>query len=308
MTYVGQRPANKPVTSADIEDGVVGVADLGANSVDSSELVDGSIDTSHIGDDQVTADKLANSINSAITANTAKTTNATHSGEVTGSGALTIADNIVDEANLKVSNSPVNGYMLTSQSGASGGMTWAEAGGGSLVLLGRSENDDSGTSGGIQFNGCFTNTYRNYLLLIGKVAVETNQAELQVRLLDTSNNVLSGSHYTKSGRFNDAGNNTVGNISTVGTSEWVIGQDCHNADSTPTHASFQIFNNTHTTTNDRIFMTGTGLWHHEAQHDPRIFYFGGSYHGGHHASGIRVETSTGNISDHEISIFGIKAY
>jgi len=62
-----------------------------------------------------------------IATNTAKTSNATHSGEVTGATALTIADNIVDEANLKVSNSAVNGYMLTSQSAASGGLTWAAA-------------------------------------------------------------------------------------------------------------------------------------------------------------------------------------
>ena len=47
-----------------------------------------------------------------LDANTAKVTNATHTGEVTGSTALTIADNVVDEANLKVSNSPVNGYFL----------------------------------------------------------------------------------------------------------------------------------------------------------------------------------------------------
>ena len=47
-------------------------------------------------------------------------------GEVTGSaGANTIADNVVDEANLKISNSPTNGYVLTAQSGASGGLTWA---------------------------------------------------------------------------------------------------------------------------------------------------------------------------------------
>ena len=47
-------------------------------------------------------------------------------GEVTGTGGATvIADNIVDEANLKVSNSPTNGYVLTAQSGASGGLTWA---------------------------------------------------------------------------------------------------------------------------------------------------------------------------------------
>ena len=56
----------------------------------------------------------------------AKTTNATHTGEVTGATTLTIADNIVDEANLKVSNAPSNGYFLSAQSGNTGGMTWAE--------------------------------------------------------------------------------------------------------------------------------------------------------------------------------------
>ena len=66
----------------------------------------------------------------AVAANTAKVTNATHSGEVTGSGALTVADNIVDEANLKVSNTPTNGYFLQAQSGNTGGLTWASAGGG----------------------------------------------------------------------------------------------------------------------------------------------------------------------------------
>ena len=87
--------------------------------------------------------KVGNFVNAAITANTAKTgitsvqanaiiantqkvTNATHSGEVTGSGALTIAAGVVDEANLKVNNNPVNGYFLSAQSGVTGGMTWAE--------------------------------------------------------------------------------------------------------------------------------------------------------------------------------------
>ena len=90
---------------------------------------DGVVSTAKVADDAITTDKLANSINSAITANTAKTTNATHSGEVTGATALTIADNIVDEANLKVSNSAVNGYSLTAQSGNTGGLTWASVGG-----------------------------------------------------------------------------------------------------------------------------------------------------------------------------------
>ena len=52
-----------------------------------------------------------------------------HSGEVTSTadGATVIADNVVDEANLKVSNSPTNGYFLSAQSGNTGGLTWAAA-------------------------------------------------------------------------------------------------------------------------------------------------------------------------------------
>ena len=66
----------------------------------------------------------------SLTAGTV-TTNANLTGEVTSSGnASTIADNMVDEANLKVSNTPTNGYMLTAQSGNTGGLTWASAGGG----------------------------------------------------------------------------------------------------------------------------------------------------------------------------------
>ena len=59
-------------------------------------------------------------------------THPNHSGEVTstGDGATVIADNVVDEANLKVSNSPVDGYFLQAQSGDTGGLTWAAASGG----------------------------------------------------------------------------------------------------------------------------------------------------------------------------------
>jgi len=131
LSYIGSTPANKLVTSSDMEDGIV--------------------TTAKIANDAATADKIANSVNSAITANTAKTgissaqtsaitantakvTNANHSGEVTGATALTIAGNVVDEANLKVSNNPTNGYFLSAQSGNTGGMTWAAAAGGGKIL------------------------------------------------------------------------------------------------------------------------------------------------------------------------------
>ena len=59
-------------------------------------------------------------------------THPNHSGEVTSTadGAQVIADDVVDEANLKVSNAPTNGYALTAQSGNTGGLTWAEIAGG----------------------------------------------------------------------------------------------------------------------------------------------------------------------------------
>ena len=105
-----------------------------ATGYPTSSLV-GTIATAQIADDAVTDAKLADSINSAITANTAKVTNATHTGEVTGATALTIADNVVDEANLKVSNAPVNGYFLSAQSGNTGGLTWAQVSSGISAVV-----------------------------------------------------------------------------------------------------------------------------------------------------------------------------
>ena len=81
------------------------------------------------------------------------TANATHTGEVTGATALTIADNVVDEANLKVSNSPTDGYVLTAQSGNTGGLTWAAASGGSGGL---SSDSDKNTIGGTNAGDAIT--------------------------------------------------------------------------------------------------------------------------------------------------------
>ena len=54
-----------------------------------------------------------------------------HSGEVTSTadGATVIASAVVDEDNLKISNSGSDGNFLQKQSGNAGGLTWAAAGG-----------------------------------------------------------------------------------------------------------------------------------------------------------------------------------
>ena len=80
------------ISTAGVKDDAVTSGKIPANAVGSSELADNAVDTNAIQDDAVTADKLANSINTTIAANTAKTSNATHTGDVTGSTSLTLAN------------------------------------------------------------------------------------------------------------------------------------------------------------------------------------------------------------------------
>ena len=63
-------------------------------------------------------------------------THPNHSGEVTSSadGAQTIASNVVDEDNLKISNAGTNGQFLQKQSGNTGGLTWADVDTGGEVV------------------------------------------------------------------------------------------------------------------------------------------------------------------------------
>lgn len=141
--------AGKLATTA----GAVGTANLAADAVNGDKIADdsinsehyaaGSIDTDHIADSQittgkiandaVTADKIADSINSAIAANTAKVTNATHTGEVTGSGALTIASDVVDADNLKVTGNGTSGQALVSD--GDGTFSWTTLSSGIAVSV-----------------------------------------------------------------------------------------------------------------------------------------------------------------------------
>ena len=50
-----------------------------------------------------------------------------------GLAQASIADQAINEAKLQISNAPTNGYFLSAQSGNTGGLTWAEAGGGGKI-------------------------------------------------------------------------------------------------------------------------------------------------------------------------------
>ena len=121
-------------------------------------------------------------LNQNTTGNAATvTTNANLTGEVTSSGnATTIADNIVDEANLKVSNTPTNGYYLQAQSGNTGGLTWAEVatGGGVFSVFDNSTTTSyAGQSGESQTIGT----------TVGSLASGSGNRDVYIRKIDTNN-------------------------------------------------------------------------------------------------------------------------
>ena len=99
-------------------------------SVPSNALFTDTDTTYSVGDGGLTTNDFTNADHTKLDGIATSANNYTHpnhSGEVTSTadGATVIADNVVDEANLKVSNTPTNGYVLTAQSGNTGGLTWA---------------------------------------------------------------------------------------------------------------------------------------------------------------------------------------
>ena len=107
------------ITTAKLVNGTIITVDLADDAVTTAKIADDQITTALIADDAVTTDKLANSINSAITANTAKVTNAitTHTGDVTGAAALTIANNAVNITKLAVTDGSAGQVLSTDGSG-----------------------------------------------------------------------------------------------------------------------------------------------------------------------------------------------
>ena len=222
-----------------INNGVISNTMLAANSVDSDQYVNGSIDNEHLAnisistgkiqDDAVTTDKLANSINTEIAANTAKVTNATHTGEVTGATALTIADNIVDEANLKISNAGSNGQFLSKESGNTGGLTWASIASNTGLLKQLIQNstttevdmNNTMTDSGLTAN--ITTTGSNKVLVIVQQAYKVVDSDggfaFEMKLFKDSTQLLhrSMNHDASSSANNEQDYHTLVHLDTPGS-------------------------------------------------------------------------------------------
>ena len=101
-------------------DGIESAATADQTAAEIRTLVGSASDSNVFTDaDHTKLDGIATSANNYVHPN--------HSGEVTSTadGATVIADDTVDEANLKISNAGSDGQFLQKQSGNTGGLTWA---------------------------------------------------------------------------------------------------------------------------------------------------------------------------------------
>ena len=128
----GKIPANA-VGSSEIADDAVGAAQIADDGVAQAAVADEAIDEarlqiSNAGSNGQFLQKQSGNTGGLTWAAANQYTHPNHSGEVTSSadGATTIASNIVDEDNLKISNAGTNGQYLQKQSGNTGGLTWAD--------------------------------------------------------------------------------------------------------------------------------------------------------------------------------------
>jgi hypothetical protein len=328
-TVVAGELASDSVTTAKILNANVTTAKLAADAVDGTKLADdavnsehytdGSIDTAHIADLNVTTAKLA-----ADSVTAAKIGDDVIDSEHYAAGSIDtahIADDQITLAKMAAgtdgniisydaSGNPVaiatgsDGQILTSTGAGSPPAFEDAAGGGTWVLLGSSTNTSS--VGPVNFNSLMTTTYRNYVLVIGQASTTTDDVDILLRLLDSSNNPLTGVQYTGAWNIEDGGNGTQYSGSYIGNTAFTVSDGIHNSNSTPSSAVLNIYNNTQTDTTDRVNFHGTTMLYSSANHDPQGGYVFGSYSLGVAVHGLRLDVTSGYLSDVDIQLYGIK--
>jgi hypothetical protein len=126
-----------------------GASTIQANAVTTAKILDANVTNAKLANmaantirvrnagDAGVPQEVALSTTQILIGNGTGFTPAALNGEATMSnaGGILIADNIIDEANLKSDNSPTNDHVLTAKSSASGGLTWAAAVGGKVLQV-----------------------------------------------------------------------------------------------------------------------------------------------------------------------------
>ena len=246
-----------------------------------------------------------------VTPATSSVTNAMLAGSIDLTSKVTgalpqanIADQAINEAKLQISNAPTNGYMLTAQSGNTGGLTWAEASSGNHVLLGSSASG-SGTSS-VSFNNVFSSTYDQYLILAHRLTTNDNDENVYVRMRASSSDFTSSNYnYIITGnKSNTTGTSNI-NFGYTNQPQWMFTRGIENTDAQAGGAlSFHLFD-----PYDATFYTraqGVSSIRKASTGDLEAHTIGGQVDSTTQFDGISIYPSGGTFAQHEIYIYGIK--
>ena len=121
------------VDTNEIKTNAVTADEIAANAVGSSELADNAVDTNAIQDEAVTYAKMQNMADANRVLGRPASGGSQVREVIITDGMIAdlaatqakIDNQAVNEAKLQISNNPTNGYVLTAQSGNTGGLTWA---------------------------------------------------------------------------------------------------------------------------------------------------------------------------------------
>lgn len=177
-------------------------------------------------------------------------------------GGITQADlpaEGVNESKLQVSNAPTNGYMLTAQSGNTGGMTWAEAPSGHWTNLA------DVTLGGSSVSAIDVTLPTGYdvLKLTARfpVCVGSINRTLEMQMLDSSNATDTFSYATDIFASNEARSQQNGKSDATFVLSFAYGEDARDyclynlyffdVDSATIHTKWQGQGSTYTTLNTK---------------------------------------------------------
>ena len=151
-----------------------------------------------------------------------------------------LQSNIVSEEKLKVSNSPVNGYFLSAQSGNSGGLTWAEAVNFTTLTEHTGADANGNSAGDLIFEGTDTdssgsvtdddrtkydkslNTFtlgKNVNFNVGNLNINTKTAATNAVQSGLTGHILQNSAHFNMSTGADIWFSTVGKRVVIGTSD-----------------------------------------------------------------------------------------
>jgi hypothetical protein len=206
-----------------------------------------------------------------------------------------LAGEAVNESKLQVSNAPTNGYMLTAQSGNTGGMTWAEAGGGGTEFIASSGAISGAAS--VVFTQLDATKYDNYQFFFQNVRPATDGSGL-VAYMSTD----GGSTYLSSYKVS---------YQTKSYAQLLGGDGVGNASGEPGVGGFVTLVAPHVTTS-RTLLSGSGIIYVSSDGDVRTVgamsdpYGGSSTLTNSAINAIKFQFFSGNISSGEIVMYGIK--